>query len=130
MHYDFKDFQARLYLVPNMCRFNNFHRHQQQQDIIVSELSDQVVDEPYHIKSSQLRLGSTRRSDGARENSTPPAPEKLIQIIRCNCKTNCDSKKCTCRKHGLECSSGCGDYKGVSCSNSLTLADLEDFDNV
>ena len=64
------------------------------------------------------------------KTALPPAPEKLIQIIRCNCKTNCDSKKCTCRKHGLECSSGCEDCKGVSCSNSLTLADLEDFDNV
>ncbi|WAR30416.1 hypothetical protein MAR_032958 [Mya arenaria] len=43
--------------------------------------------------------------------SLPPAPENLLKIIRCNCIANCDSKKCTCRKHSLECSSGCCDCK-------------------
>ena len=59
------------------------------------------------------------------KTSLPPAPENLMKTIRCNCKVNCDSKKCTCRKHGLDCSSACGDCKGVSCSNSLGLSDLE-----
>ncbi|WAR17805.1 hypothetical protein MAR_032399 [Mya arenaria] len=31
------------------------------------------------------------------------APESLLKIIKCNCKSNCDSKRCTCRKHGLDC---------------------------
>ncbi|GFO09069.1 hypothetical protein PoB_003557400 [Plakobranchus ocellatus] len=32
----------------------------------------------------------------------PPAPELLLKMIRCNCKSDCRSKCCTCRKHGLE----------------------------
>lgn len=55
----------------------------------------------------------------------PPAPEKLLQIIRCNCKQNCDTKRCSCRKHGLDCSVGCGECRGVSCSNSTGLADID-----
>lgn len=39
------------------------------------------------------------------------APSKLLNIIRCNCKTNCDTKRCTCRKNGLECSVACGNVK-------------------
>ena len=56
----------------------------------------------------------------------PAAPERLLKIIRCNCKLNCDSKRCTCRKHGLCCSAGCGECRGVGCSNSrLTQEDAE-----
>jgi len=55
----------------------------------------------------------------------PPAPEKLLNVVRCNCKVNCDSKRCWCRKHGLECSSGCGTCRGISCTISGT-ADYED----
>ena len=55
----------------------------------------------------------------------PPAPEKLLQIIRCNCKNNCDTKRCSCRKHGLDCSVGCGECRGVSCTNSAGLTDID-----
>ena len=56
----------------------------------------------------------------------PAAPERLLKIIRCNCKLNCDSKRCTCRKHGLSCSAGCGECRGIGCSNSrLTQEDAE-----
>ena len=48
----------------------------------------------------------------------PPAPMRLLKIIKCNCKSNCDSKRCSCRKHGLECSVGCGECKGNQCTNS------------
>jgi hypothetical protein len=37
--------------------------------------------------------------------SLPPAPETWLKIIKCNCKQVCDTKRCTCRKHGLESSS-------------------------
>ena len=56
----------------------------------------------------------------------PPAPEKLLQIVRCGCKTGCDSKKCSCRRHGLDCSSACKDCRGISCSNSQTLYDVQE----
>jgi len=44
------------------------------------------------------------------------APESLLKFIRCQCKGDCDSKRCSCRKHELECSSACY-CKGVSCQN-------------
>ncbi|CAG2217816.1 unnamed protein product [Mytilus edulis] len=47
-----------------------------------------------------------------------PAPQRLLSIIRCNCKTNCDTRRCTCRKHGLECNISCGECRGQSCMNS------------
>ena len=31
----------------------------------------------------------------------PAAPESLLQMIRCNCSSDCASARCTCRKHGL-----------------------------
>jgi hypothetical protein len=31
------------------------------------------------------------------------APDELLKTIYCRCKTNCDSKRCNCREHGLEC---------------------------
>ena len=51
------------------------------------------------------------------------APERLLKILRCNCKLNCDSKKCSCRKHGLLCTTCCGECRGISCSNSQKVTD-------
>ncbi|GFO02494.1 hypothetical protein PoB_002899900 [Plakobranchus ocellatus] len=62
----------------------------------------------------------------------PPAPELLLKMIRCNCKSDCRSKRCTCRKHGLECSLACGQCKGIGCSRGMyspspePLADCDD----
>lgn len=47
-----------------------------------------------------------------------PAPEQLLNVIVCKCKTDCRSARCTCRKHGLECSVMCGECRGVSCMNA------------
>lgn len=52
------------------------------------------------------------------QTDMPPAPKDLLRIFRCNCKTGCDSRRCTCKKHGLECTPACGECKGLSCSNS------------
>lgn len=62
------------------------------------------------------------------KSAMPPAPERLLKIIRCNCKVNCETKRCTCRKHGLDCSIGCGQCRGVSCTNSsiCTETDVEE----
>ena len=49
----------------------------------------------------------------------PPAPNYLLEVIHCNCKTGCSTLKCTCRRHGLECTFACGDCKGSSCSNAV-----------
>ena len=53
------------------------------------------------------------------------APDKLLNMVRCKCKQNCDSKRCTCRKNGLECSPGCAECRGISCSNTTRCYESE-----
>ncbi|KAL8562657.1 hypothetical protein ACOMHN_011228 [Nucella lapillus] len=48
------------------------------------------------------------------------ASENLLNDIRCNCKTDCQSARCSCRKHGLVCTSACGECRGESCANALS----------
>ena len=36
-----------------------------------------------------------------------PAPENLLKIVRCTCRTNCRSLRCSCRKHGVVCTKAC-----------------------
>ena len=36
------------------------------------------------------------------------APDSLLNFTRCKCKTECTSKKCLCRKHGLKCVTAMG----------------------
>ena len=31
----------------------------------------------------------------------PPVPDDLLEVIRCNCSTDCGSARCSCQKHGL-----------------------------
>ena len=39
------------------------------------------------------------------------APKGLLHVIRCNCKTDCRSSRCSCRRHGLVCTVGCGECR-------------------
>ena len=40
--------------------------------------------------------------------SNKPAPDVLLNIIRCNCATGCITLRCTCKRHMLECTTACG----------------------
>lgn len=60
-----------------------------------------------------------------RTTDLPPAPEALLRVVRCNCKKDCQSKRCTCRKHGLVCSVACGGCKWLSCTNSPSFEELD-----
>jgi len=53
----------------------------------------------------------------------PPAPENLLKLVRCSCRTDCSTARCSCRKHGFDCSSACGECHGTACSNSPVLND-------
>ena len=55
----------------------------------------------------------------------PPAPNNLLELVWCACKTDCSTKKCTCRKHGLNCSPICGECKRITCYNSPVLNEFE-----
>ena len=47
-----------------------------------------------------------------------PAPKELLKCVFCNCKVGCNTRRCTCHAHGLECTIACGQCKGESCTNS------------
>ncbi|GFR71532.1 hypothetical protein ElyMa_002096200 [Elysia marginata] len=80
----------------------------------VQDLIDKICDlKPemwgWHLSSGRLDPCTT---------DLPPAPELLLKMIRSNCKSDCRSKRFTCRKHGLEFSLAYAEYKGISCLNS------------
>ena len=56
----------------------------------------------------------------------PAAPDELINVICCKCKSNCDNRRCSCRKHGLQCTTACTDCRGRSCSNAEQVEAEED----
>ena len=43
----------------------------------------------------------------------------------CGCSGNCDTRRCSCRKNGMECTVACKNCKGVSCQNVMN----EDIEN-
>ena len=54
-----------------------------------------------------------------------PAPESLLNIIRCGCKSVCGSR-CSCRRAGLKCVSSCKECCGISCSNVVVYEDSDE----
>ena len=46
-----------------------------------------------------------------------PASEYLLSITKCGCKGTCNSRRCSCRKNGIECSVSCTNCKGTNCTN-------------
>ena len=44
------------------------------------------------------------------------APNALLKVLRCNCNMGCDTMCCSCRKAGLDYSTGCGECRGI-CAN-------------
>ena len=58
----------------------------------------------------------------------PPAPDELLRVIRCNCTTDRSTARCSCRKHSLECSTACGQCRGIGCSNT-DISDEDDDDD-
>lgn len=60
-----------------------------------------------------------------------PAPESLLKLISCKCKSKC-GKMCGCRKAGLKCSVLCLHCSGETCENVTNIRDLlleEDYDD-
>ena len=55
------------------------------------------------------------------EMDLPPAPQELLQIIRCGCHGDCSSRTCSCRKYSRECTFACSNCKGSACSNSKAV---------
>ena len=53
------------------------------------------------------------------------APQDLLEMIRCSCKTGCSTMRCSCRKAGLDCSPACGECRGIR-TNMTVLSDGTD----
>ena len=49
---------------------------------------------------------------------TAPAPETLLKMIRCRCSGGCNTHRCTCQKHGLDCSQVSGQSQNGHCYNT------------
>ena len=49
----------------------------------------------------------------------PAAPETLLNIIPCNCKTPCNSMRCVCKTNGFECIVSCGYCLENNCEISI-----------
>lgn len=54
-----------------------------------------------------------------------PAPQKFLEVVRCGCSYGCNNMRCSCRKHGMLCSTACSECRGV-CANILNDAESED----
>ena len=54
------------------------------------------------------------------QNSTKPAPDYILNLIRCGCKSEppCSSKKCSCHQNGLACTNLCACFN-VGCIRSI-----------
>ena len=48
------------------------------------------------------------------------APDSILNLDRCKCKTDCPSN-CSCRKHGLNCVAACTNYHGDDCFNASAV---------
>jgi hypothetical protein len=53
----------------------------------------------------------------------PAAPERLLQLIYCNCKMGCKTDACKCRKAGRSCTAMCGTCLGEVCYNAPAVED-------
>lgn len=69
--------------------------------------------------------GSYRKTLTPILSSKPFAPDDLLHLVSCSCKTAC-LKYCGCRKVGLNCSAMCEQCNGLSCDNSPNLDDIID----
>ena len=51
-----------------------------------------------------------------------PAPDEVLNLVSCNCKTGCSSNNCTCKKSSLTCTSFCKCKGTFACRNPMTVA--------
>jgi len=66
------------------------------------------------------------------QTSLPPAPEHLLQVMRCNCQTDCSTLRCSSKKHNIECTPACGNCKGTGgtiISHDNDTDDVETYDS-
>lgn len=58
-------------------------------------------------------------------SENPCAPEKLLELIFCNCKMGCKTASCKCRKAGRACTPMCGTCLGENCCNAPVVEEID-----
>ena len=68
-----------------------------------------------------LENGYHRDSDDGQLQPTttdvPPAPEAIVELVRCQCKGNCSSNRCSCKSKNLPCTDLCLCNAEMQCEN-------------
>ena len=96
----------------NAAKFHSLRVYVQVQNRIGNDSSHNPEDWGWKNKGGKLFPITT---------SLPPASAKLLEVIKCSCKASCDTRRCTCRKNNLQCSTACGECHGTSCSNAADI---------
>ncbi|GFN80279.1 hypothetical protein PoB_000678500 [Plakobranchus ocellatus] len=88
----------------------------------VRSLSPTSAAAKYHSLRVYLQVRTGSMYNGCSRASVEDDPVQL-------CKSDCRSKRCTCRKYGLRGSLACGECKGIGCLNSPSPEPLADCDD-
>ena len=58
------------------------------------------------------------------------APKALLKVVRCKWfyKMGCDTLRCFCRKTGLDCSTDCGECRGICANMFENTTEENEFD--
>ena len=66
---------------------------------------------PKQVPLDSLQNGYHKDHDDGQLNPTttdvPPAPKAIIEMVRCQCKGNCTSNRCSCKSNNLPCTDLC-----------------------
>ena len=49
--------------------------------------------------------------------TVPIAPPELLKMTACNCKKDCTTLKCSCKRIGVKGITACGTFNGKNCSS-------------
>ena len=55
----------------------------------------------------------------------PAAPDSILSPIKCSCKTDCQSARCSCRKNGVLCSNFCACDQCSNCDREAGPGTVE-----
>ena len=93
-------------VLPSTERADYYHTVRVHLQIMVWETPDNSVLDP-----SEWSWSLSRGTLEPVFTNYNVAPDALLNFVRSQCKTECTSKKCSCRKHCLKCVTACGNCR-------------------
>ena len=110
-----RSFQVQRHNLPRTSSAARYHSYR----VFLQVKQWQGRDERMSLKDWSWKLSSFQVLPLTTDYQA--APESLLKVIQCNYATDCSIVMCTCRKHGLDCSSACGHCRGTACTNNTSL---------